>query len=222
MKFFWQQKEDGAVPPRAGADPRAAAQATSRACPSLKRVLEPAFRGDARPRILDLGPFCGGTATWLAGRGALLTCEEFDHTPFNRPPPADPDEAAAEAPLRLDVPDAAFDLVLAWEHVDFVHPKRLDALGAELRRVVADGGIVLFFARNARPGDTAEETDSPSRFRIVAEDTLAVSDAGWGPRRRHAHPTRAIEAAVAPLQVSGIHLQRDQTREFLVRKPAAH
>lgn len=229
MKFFWQQKEDGAVPSRASAPPPPARDAGAAAgpeherhCPSLKRALGPAFRDDARPRILDLGPFCGSTATWLAARGARVTCEEFDHGPFNAAPPADADDAAAEPVLRLDAADGTFDLVLAWEQIDFVHPARLTAFGAELGRVLADGGTILFFARNSRPGAAAEETDAPARFRIVAEDLLGVADAGWGPRTRYAHPTRSVEAAVAALDVGGIHLQRDQTREFLVKKPAAH
>ena len=43
---------------------------------------------------------------------------------------------------------------------------------------------------------------------------------GRKPERRWVHPTREIERALAPLSVQGIHLQRNQIREFSALKKA--
>jgi len=174
---------------------------------------------DDRARILDLGPFCGDSAVYLAGRGAKVSVE-----PFSAPdpaPPRDPRKPAEEQPppppLTIDQADALFDLVLAWEHTDFVPPERLADFGAELRRVLAQGGYLLLFARNS-PAEDDKAWSRPGRYRVVADDRI-VREPGTGPaRKRWVHPTREIERALAPLSIQGLHLQRNQVREFLAQK----
>ena len=79
------------------------------------------------------------------------------------------------------------------------------------------GGYVLLFARNSEAkGDPASRR--PGRFRIIADDRLLHEDSGIADRQRWVHPTREIERALAPLSIQGIHLQRNQMREFLARK----
>jgi hypothetical protein len=79
---------------------------------------------------------------------------------------------------------------------------------------------VLLLARNVA-ADKDEDRDwrRQAHFRLVGADQL-VREVGEGPeRKRWVHPTREIERALAPLSVEGIHLQRNQMREFLARKP---
>ena len=187
-------------------------------CPSLRKVLEKILKRD-KTRILDLGPFCGDSAVYLAGRGARVSVEGFDPPP--PPPPADPDApddtAPPVAPLVFGQGDRAFDLVLAWEQLDFVPPERLSDFGAELHRVLDGGGYALLFARNTPPGD--EKTwHRPGRYRVIADVQLQREDGGAAERQRWIHATRKIERALAPLIIDGIHLQRNQTREFLAHR----
>jgi len=215
MKLPWRRA------PASTADRRPAAQASgesAQSCASLGRALERVLKGE-QPRILDLGPLCGESAVYLAGRGARVSVEQFEAPP--PAPPRDPHQPPEEAPppprLRLDQPDGAFDLVLAWEHADFVPPERLCDFGAELRRVLAAGGYALLFARNS-PAEDDPAWTRPGRYRVIADDRVVREEGAGAARTRWVHPTRDIERALAPLAIQGLHLQRNQVREFLAQK----
>ena len=180
--------------------------------PGVAKMLERAFR-KSKPEILDLGPICGHTVVYLADRGARVSVDEFD------PPPPTPTQEPGEdeivvEPIRIEQPDGRFDLVLAWEQCDFVEPQRLPEFGAELRRVLGAGGCLLLFSRNATGRETGRSSEVPCRYRLVS-DAQAVREEAERPQRpRWIHPTREIERALAPLSIEGIHLQRNQIREF--------
>jgi hypothetical protein len=201
-----------------GSPPRAAADAGEQSCPSLQRALERILKHD-KPEILDLGPMCGASVVHLASKGALVSVEEF----IPPPPPPEPDpssprgEPPPKEPIRIEQPDGRFHLVVAWEQVDFVPPDRLADFGKELHRLLTVGGYVLLFARSGAVG-AKPSGGSPGRFRIVADDKLIHEESGLGRRKRWVHPTREIERALAPLSIQGIHLQRNQMREFLALK----
>jgi hypothetical protein len=205
-------------------------EASPLACPSLFKALERCFKHD-KPEILDLGPFCGSTAVHLADRGARVSVAEFE------PPPPDPVDAGAKPsddaplgpPLRIDQDDGRFHLVLLWEHADFTPPERLPELGAEIHRILAEEGLVLLFAlsnlsnlsnlggSSRRAGDDAMAR-TMGRYKLEGEDKIVREPVAVQGRRRYTHPTREIERALAPLAVQGIHLQRNQMREFLALK----
>jgi hypothetical protein len=184
----------------------------------LKKILD---LEEKKARILDLGPLCGDTVVGLARHGAKVSVELFEPpAPTPRHEPSRPGEKPPPPPpLKIEQPDGVFHLVLAWEHVDFVPPDRLSDFGAEINRVLASGGFVLLLARNvAADKDADRDWRRPAHFRLVGADQL-VREVGAGPeRQRWVHPTRAIERALAPLSIQGIHLQRNQMREFLARK----
>jgi hypothetical protein len=162
---------------------------------------------------------CGASVVYLASSGARVCVEEFEPPPPT--PPPDPSQPSGEpppkAPLRIDQPDGRFQLVVAWEQADFVPPDRLADFGKELYRLLANGGYLLLFARSGSGGERKLE-GSPGRFRIIADDRLIQEDSGNELRERWVHPTREIERALAPLHIQGIHLQRNQMREFLAHK----
>ena len=183
-------------------------------CPTLGHALEALFRQKAKPEILDLGPLCGESLVYLADRGARVAVEAFDPPP---PPVADEAAAAAE-PLRIDQPDARFDLVLVWEQFDFVDDTRVEAFTAELRRLLAPGGRLLLIAMNSIP--TAPVTSGrPARYRVTADDQVCREELPVATRARWCRPTRDIERALAPLAVEKLHLHRNQLREFLAIRP---
>lgn len=190
----------------------AAAPPLGRACGSLARILARVFR-DEKPEILDLGPLCGESAVYFAGRGAKIHIH-----PFDPPPPLPerrPGEPKAEVPpFRLDQPSGRFDLVLAWETADFVPPDRLGEYGQELRRVLRDGGW-LFLLTHQHPGSDREPVP---RYRMLADDLLVREVHDPTPKRRFAHANRDIERALHGLAVQGIQLQRSQMREIVLLK----
>jgi hypothetical protein len=215
VKFPWRQAQ-GEV--RATGSVRAAepSAAGAQSCVSLRHALERILQKD-KPEILDLGPLCGDTVIYLAGRGARVCVEEFE------PPPPLPQAEAGRAPeeiavepVRIDQPSGRFDLVLAWERLDFVPPDRLSEFGAELARVLADPGWLLLFSVGGGAG--AERDEVPCRYRLLADDRLVREPAPAPRRRRWTYPTRDIERALGPLSIHGIQLQRNQIREFLAWK----
>ncbi|HKQ61788.1 MAG TPA: class I SAM-dependent methyltransferase [Candidatus Polarisedimenticolaceae bacterium] len=203
-----------ATPPALSGAAPAAPEAQS--CPTLAKALDRVLKRE-KAAILDLGPLCGSSAVYLAGRGARVSVCEFSPPRVSRWREATEADPAPRESIAIDHASGAFDLVLAWEHLDFTPPDRLAEVAGELRRLLADGGWLLLFATN-RPATSGPNTERPGRYRIVADDRI-VREATSGPARpRWTHPTREIERALAPLKVQGIHLQRNQVREFLVVK----
>ncbi len=181
-------------------------------CGSLARLLARVFR-QPKPEILHLGPLCGDSVVYLAGRGARVHVEEVE------PPPPLPQRKPGEAlelppPFVLEQPDQSFDLVLVWELADFVPPDRLGELGAEVHRVLHEAGWVFLTSFATKP---CEQEPLP-RYRLMADD-LIVRLPGHGPaHRRFAHQNRDIERALGGLSVQGIQLQRNQLREISALK----
>jgi len=191
--------------------------ACEQASPGMARALERILHRQPSPEILDLGQACGATAVYLAGRGARVSVEEFE------PPSAGPViHDASRIPdvgrLRLDQPDEKFDLVLAWEHFDFVPPDRLDEFVSEIWRVMAEDAWLLLFALDGSPSPRSQGCSAS--YRVTADDRL-VREPGRGPLRpRWSHHNRAIHQALAPLSVASVTLRRNRIREFLIHKPA--
>jgi len=199
--------------PAAGAKPAPTGPTvTGRPCGGLARALARAFR-EGKPEILVLGPLCGESAVYLAGRGARVHVEDFEPPPPH--PVRRPGEPPSEVvPFRFDQPNSVFHLVLAWEVADFVPPDRLGEYGAELRRIVRDGGG-LFFLSHSRP---EPDDDRTSRYLLLADDLIERQVVGRERRPRYVHPTRDLEMALRGFTIQGIQLQRNQMREITALK----
>ena len=175
-------------------------------------MLARAFRA-AKPQILVLGPLCGESVVYLAGRGARVHFEDF--SPPDPIPPRRPGEAPPEiVPMSLEQPDRLFDAVIAWESLDFVPPERLVEVGSEIARVLRVGGQLFLLAHQKPPAETAVMP----RYRLLADDLMVREEPQSAPRRRYTHPNREIERALAGLSVQGIQLQRNQMREIVASK----
>ncbi len=217
MPFSWTRPGT----PKTGADPPPTGSAESRehlVCKGLYQVLERVFQ-EPRPEVLTMGPLCGDTVAYLGGKGARVHVGEFTPPrlmPARKPgkPPPMPE------PVVLCYEDQSFDLVLAWDQVDFVPPDSLPSFGAELNRILRAGGRLFLFsqANQARtsPAQAGEERfDFPGRFRILDPSHVRLEkDAAETRWRRWVHPNRDIERALKGFSVQGVHLLRNQLREF--------
>jgi SAM-dependent methyltransferase len=210
----WLQK--GKAPEASGL----ATGAEEQLCPGLARVLQRILTDKKQPEVLDLGQFSRTTAVYLAHRGARVTVDDFEPPP---PTPAKPKKGesgtgASPVPVVLPHPDRKFDLVLAWEHGDFVPPDRLQEFAAEVARVLVPGGWLLLYAQDNQSGSMAS-SERPGAYRLMADDRI-VHQAAQGPTRpRWNYPNRVLERALAPLSIQSIHLQRNRVRELVIRKP---
>jgi hypothetical protein len=183
-------------------------------CPGLGRAVERLFAGPEQPEVLDLGQPGSVPGLHLADRGARVCVECFEAP---EPPGEGESDLAAAPRILIEQPDAKFDLVLVWEHGDFVPPDLFPEFAAEVRRLTAPGGFVIWFAHEIPHGAVRQER--PSRWRVSGDDRIVRLEGQGRLRPRWSHNTRAIERAVAPLEVQGVHLHRDRTREFLLRRP---
>jgi hypothetical protein len=188
-------------------------------CQMLGRALERALKAP-RPEILDLGSRCGESLVYLAGRGARVTVGEIDPP---RPQPIGRSAVRGEPapllpPIRIEAPEAPFNLVLLWEWIDFIPPDRLAEVGGEIARRLDQGGLVLLLSRSVR---TTGADERPRRFRVLSDRDVRPEPAQGPALTRYLHPTREIERAFAPLSLLGIHLQRSQIREMLLENAVA-
>ncbi len=205
--FNWRQSIGDPANP--GADGTAPGEQAS---PGLARVLGKIRKLEGRSEILDLGSLCGPTAVALASTGARVCVEAF--VP---PVPTDDDEPV---PLRLPHDDDRFDLVLAWEHFDFVPPDRLQEFTREIHRVLAPGGAALLFAQD-NPSMKPATPDRPGQYLLTGGDKIVRAPSSCPERPRWAHPNRAIERSLSPLSLEGIHLVKNRIREVIAQKKKA-
>lgn len=197
--------------PVTGPSPEPAAPA-GQPCGALGRAIARAFRG-GKPEILALGPLCGESVVYLAGRGARVHVDEIA---LPEPlPTRQPGETPREVtPVSISLPEGQCDLVLAWEILDFVPPDRLVEFGAEIARVMRTGAQLLVFAHQKPPS----EYSVVPRYRLLADDLIVREEPEGKPLRRYVHPNREIERALSGLSIQGIQLQRNQLREILASK----
>jgi len=190
-------------------------------CPGMATALKRVLSKTEQPEVLDLGQFSRSAAVYVAGRGAKVHVEDFV-PPSPKPKKKKNGEGelhAVEAqPVVIPHPDQRFDLVLAWEHPDFVPPDRLQEFYAEMTRVLVPGGWLLMYARDD-PNRPEAGPGQPACYRLTADDRLTRTMVEGPVRPRWSHPNRAIERALSPMAVQSIHLQRNRMREFLARKP---
>jgi SAM-dependent methyltransferase len=165
--------------------------------------------------VLDLGKSGGSAAVYLADRGARVSVDPFE--PDDSPSGSASEGNPGPGGMTLPHPDASFDLVLAWEHGDFLSPDRLPEFGREIRRILAPGGALVLYSQDATPSGGMRH-DRPAYYELTDDDKL-VRTAATGPARpRWAHSNRMIEQALSPLAVQSIHLQRNRVREFVVNR----
>lgn len=194
------------VAPQHARDPEAFDAGTGR-CPGLETVLHSILRRP-RPAILDLGPMCGATVTYLASLGARVTVAQWEPPRVAR--------GSGQRTIVLDYPDHAFDMVLAWEQLDFTHPEWLDDLAVEFERVLVVGGwlYLLSLQRNEITRDRR------ARYRVEAIDRATREPLDEAPRSRWPHSSRTLQRSLSGFCIEGVHLWRNQVREMVATRKA--
>lgn len=163
---------DGPVPaPRAtGADaePPAPSKIDHKA-PGLRTALERLRRPGAS--ILDLGPPLAHNVAFFNRLGARVRILDLEATLLEERLWVAPAKLAhweARVPPAMDLdPEARFDLVLAWDLMNYLGRERWPTVARELVGRVAPGGMVHLLARTGK-----EMPDRPSHFRWIDSDQV--------------------------------------------------
>jgi len=129
---------------------------------ALPKILEPlAGTGGAGFSVLDLGRASPANLDFFLGRGARLTVADFT-----------PSRVDAISELVRVEPGTYFDLVLAWDFLNYLPPGRLSALLGSLEPFFRPGTSIHAFVATAR-----EMPAAPRRYRIENSETLLCEEA---------------------------------------------
>lgn len=170
----------------------------------------------ASPVVLDLGPVVGSNVALLGERlGCKFFVEDLYADLYRAAHEDRRDELPATLAVRLTQADASVDGILCWDFFDYLDKASAAALGAQLARVLAPGGVLAGFF-STKPGPEPEFT----RFVIEDETTLVHKPYRGVPRRDVAWQNRDVTLLLPGLRVAESFLLLTQTREVLLRKPA--
>jgi hypothetical protein len=123
---------------------------------ALPKILEPLASGAADFTVLDLGRASPANLDFFLGRGARLTVADFS--------PSRP-EALSEL-VRFEA-GTCFDLVLAWDFLNYLSPAKLGLLLSNLEPFFRPGTSIHAFVATSR-----EMPSAPRRYRIEGPEML--------------------------------------------------
>jgi hypothetical protein len=164
---------------------------------ALPKLVEPLLSSSSRScSVLDLGPASPANLEFFLGRGARLTVADF--TPSRS-------EAISEF-LRGD-PGVRFDLVLAWDFLNYLQRDKLGALLRNLEPYLRPGTAIHALVATAR-----EMSAAPRRYRIEDAETLVCE----GPKARVVPSPRYVEQDLVKCMPGLIVEHRFQLRNGMV------
>ncbi len=132
------------------------------------------LRGQERPRVLDLGPAIGANVSFLTPYRCKLFIADLFQSLRSERDGLNWDAEALNQNLARNLPhkeDQRFDLILAWDILNYLDRQELETLGHHLSRLLKPAGL-LFAMLSTRK----QIPDQPTSFRIVNRDTLAYDN----------------------------------------------
>jgi hypothetical protein len=140
---------------------------------ALPKLLELEISPGKSFSVLDLGPASSANLDFFLGRGARLTVADFT-----------PSRGEMLSDLVRAEPGTHFDLVLAWDFLNYLQRDRLGLLLRSLEPYFRPGTAIHALIATGR-----EMSASPRRYRIEDAETLLCE----GPRERVVPSPRYVE-----------------------------
>ena len=173
-----------------------------------------------RPRVLDLGPALGASVEFLAGYSVQLFIADLYRSVRSSTGRLPPEAARLQRLLKeqLPVPDEGpFDLVLAWDLLNYFDADQLEALGQHLGVLCRPGGQL--FALVATRGPIS---DQPMNFEIVAPDLLRYVATAPTERTSPGYRETALERLLDAFAVQTSFLLRNGMQEYIFTRRVSH
>jgi hypothetical protein len=175
---------------------------------------------ESRMRVLDLGPAVGANVEFLAGRflcqlqvGDLYRSLASEAARF-----ADPESDLADlfATALPAPPGKGFDLVFAWDLLDYLTKPQIRALAAVLAERCRDGARLFAMLSTAK-----EIPQTPGTYLFHGAESLLYRD-----RSRHTRPgpryrPAEIDALTPGFTVDRTFLLRHGVQEYLLLREGA-
>ncbi len=172
-----------------------------------------------RPRVLDLGPAIGANVEFFAGFSAQLFIADL-YRSLRGPADSLPlDPRRLERTLADQLPTAEhppFDLILAWDLLNYFEPPQLEVLGRHLGLLCRPGGQL--FALLATRGTIA---DQPLTFQILARDLLRYETAAVAERESPRYMEANLQRLLDAFAVQTSFLLRHGMQEYIFTRRAA-
>jgi hypothetical protein len=188
-----------------------AARSTKHSSLALQALLPQLGRGGER-RVLDLGPAVGANVSFFAKRTCTLFIADLHHTLF----PASPllsrrQQRSFDATLLGELPDRGpFDLVLAWDLLNYLTHDEISALGDRLSELSAPGAVLfaLIATRKQMP-------NRPMTFSILGPDQLEYELDNSVTRSAPQYKEPDLSRAMPAFTVESTYLLRNGMQEYL-------
>ena len=134
----------------------------------LRRLME-----KRRARVLDLGAAIGSNVAFVGRYAPKLYIADLYNTIRSRVGGLPKDHKQLERLLAKELPSAElgpFDLILAWDLMNYLSGEQMVSLGRHLARLCRQDSLVFALITNSK-----EMPSQPIRFRIVDTDTLSYT-----------------------------------------------
>jgi hypothetical protein len=182
--------------------------------PALCRGLE-----TGRQRILDLGPAIGSNVTFFSRLPCNLFIADLHEALF-------PGSAEGvmhrrdffDGLLTAELPEESdFDLILAWDLLNYLDPEELGALSSHLAAVCSPGAVLfaMITTRKVMP-------NKPPHFRILDPSRLSYEIESGVKREAPRYKEPELERAMPEFVVQSTFLLRNGMQEYLfTRRPSS-
>ena len=172
------------------------------------------------PVLLDLGSVVGSNVSFFGETlGCKIFVEDLAKDIDRHVREGNPADLAAFFGSRFPQADATFDGILCWDLFDYLERPALQALAAQLARLLRPEGVVLAFFNN-----TELKQGEPSVYmRHIVVDQRTIDHRPYPaarPRQRPV-PNRDIQRFFQPLVITDQFLLKSNVREVVFRKAAS-
>jgi len=165
--------------------------------------------GVSAPRILDFGAARGENVSFFSNLGAQIEILDLyarlNERHFDR-------LAIREVTSALEAEPGAFDLILAWDVLDYLNREQMQELFGCLKSRRADGTRMVVFLSYSK-----EMPMHPRGYRIESPESLSFDPVG-ATRPCPRYQESAVLKAVPNLDVEASFLMRHGAREYVFRQ----
>ena len=173
-----------------------------------------------RPRVLDLGPALGASVEFLAGYSVQLFIADLYRSVRSSTGQLPPDAPRLRRVLEEQLPqppEGPFDLVLAWDLLNYFAAEQLVVLGQHLGDLCRPGGQLFALVATR---DTISER--PMNFEIFAPDQLRYRPTASRQRPNPGYHETALERLLDAFAVQTSFLLRNGMQEYIFTRRVSH
>ena len=176
--------------------------------PGLAAALS-ALPDDRPARVLDLGAVNGANIEFHAKRGARLWVADLVRIVDSGEIRSD--ELATALPGEAE--DDLFDLVLAWDVLNYLERDQVERLSSQIAGLCRPGAALLAVVITA-----AEMSNSPLRFTIHATESICCRATSASRRPAPNWPPAAVERCLQGFEVKRSFVLRSGVQEYVATR----